>query len=165
MPWVARGVTGRRDEPAVLGALVVSLLLAIVFVVADLRLASAIDRSDAEALQGFADVVWFDPLLADLVAQATLNEFLASGGADLDALTRSTEWSLAAFERQPQAPRWSDAAAVRQLVLGEYDASRASIERSLALQPKRPETWELMLLLARNTDDVDLEEQDGCRGL
>lgn len=159
MPWPSRPSAGRRADRRVLAALATSVVLAGTFVAADLRLSAAIDNSDLETLERYAAVVWFDPTPADLVGQVWLNRFTESAGADSDALREAADWALVAADRQRQAPRWTDSAAARHMVLDDHAAARALLDRSLALQPRRAETWELTLLLAEHTDDQRLAEE------
>lgn len=127
------------------------LVAMVALLAVDLRFSRAVEAADPRALESLGAAYPFDPTFADAVAQAWMIDLGGLYGAEeaTDAqLEYATDrvllWSQRAIDRQPDAPRWYDAMALRLAQLGRYDDARHLLDLALELQPRRSESQQLL---------------------
>jgi hypothetical protein len=137
--------------------LAVGGLAAVAIVTADLRLRHALDLGEPTQVEDAA--AWFpgDSVVADLVAQAWLQE----DQGDL-AAARAIEWSRRAVDREPDRPYLWSRLALRQLLLADRAGATRSAEHALALQPWHLQSWQILYVLGRESDDQTLLDRSSA---
>ena len=128
----------------------VGVMAGMTFLVIDVRLANAIKSNQPDRVAEAARWTPWDPVAANAVAAAYFN------GAD-DAASRQTAlgWMKRSRDRQPDWPFYHNAIAEIYLSLDDPEAARAELEAALELQPWNVQSLELMLEVARRTEDAE----------
>lgn len=137
------------------GAVGVGVVVAAVFLAAELRLKVAVDSGRPERIEPAAGAFWRDPVAQDLVAQAWAND----AANDPASITRSLDAAQHVVALESNRPRWWDALAIRQLQAGDTDRAIESFKMAVELQPWRLDSWRFLLALAQATDDAALEQR------
>jgi O-antigen ligase len=152
MPALRSARPAERDTRRLVdGAAALGLVALVTFSMVDLAYSRAVDVADPEAFEAIEIAYPFDPTFADAAAQAWMFEIRdraldpQSADADIDeAVDKVLLWSQRAIDRQPDAPRWYDAYALRLAQLGRYEDASKLLNEALDLQPRRVETTRLL---------------------
>ena len=135
-------------------ALLVGVALSLLVVLADVQVKAAVESRSADSIATAADRVPWDPVVADLAAEA----FVAyeSGPAAIEA---AIEWERAAIDREADRPYYLNRLAQLQLAAGQNATARRTLDRALALQPWNTRSWALLAVVAARSDDKQLTDR------
>ncbi len=129
------------------------LTLALLFVLIDVQLSSAVRSQRPEEVARAARWTPWDPVAANVVAAAYVN-FVG----DVAAHRSAAVWLERARDRQPDWPFYYNKIAEVRLTLGDNLGARRSLEDALALQPWNAQSLDLMRIVAERTGDGELRD-------
>jgi hypothetical protein len=121
----------------------------------DLAVRHAADQGDVVDAEAALEWMPGDPVLSHLVAQLWMYEALDDPAAGPQAI----EWSKKVVDSQPDRPYWWSRLATRQLLLGDSDDAKSSLDRALELSPWNADAWTVMLAYAQTVNDAGLEQR------
>jgi hypothetical protein len=128
--------------------LMLGAVIAMTYVLTDVRMHSAMEQRNPEAVAAAAEWVPWDPVAANTVASAYVNF-----DGRQPALEEALKWMERARERRPDFPFYSNKIAQLNLMLGDTEAARGAIETALLLQPWNVQSLQLLEALGEFTHD------------
>lgn len=144
--------TGRMSKTVAASACVVAALLASWAIVSDLTLKAAYESGDLDDAR--RAVAW-NPLDASAFQTVSTAVFEPTDYDD-EIAAEVLDWSERATELEPGLPFMWAQLGIRQLLFGDVDGARDSLERAIELQPYHPLALVVLRGIAQREGDDDL---------
>jgi O-antigen ligase len=138
-------------------ALALGGVMAVGLVAADMNFYDATEALDAERSESAAAFFPGDPVVASVVAQVWAIE------TEDPVHPKSIDWWRQAAERDPDRPYWWAQLAFRQMLAGDTEAARTSLDRAFAVQPYHFLSTKYEVRLAVQTEDEELLRESLAR--
>ncbi len=149
---VASESTARAEATRL--ALLFGVALSLLVVLADVQVKAAVESRSADSLAAAADRVPWDPVVADLAAEAQV-----AYGSGPGAIEAAILWEQAAIDREPDRPYYRNRLAQLQLAAGQTATARRTLDSALALQPWNTRSWALLGVAAARSEDEQLQNR------